>query len=44
MLMDGLLIPFHYQLFKNGKRKSWEGARDTIIKINKELAEKSWNH
>ena len=40
-LMDGLLLPFHYRLF-DGKRKRWEGAREAIIKTNRELAERKW--
>jgi dimethylaniline monooxygenase (N-oxide forming) len=43
MVMDGVLLPFHYRLFETGKRKSWEGARDAIIKVNKELVAKGWN-
>jgi dimethylaniline monooxygenase (N-oxide forming) len=41
MLMDGLLLPFQYRLFE-GKRKTWDGARDAIIKVNRELAERDW--
>lgn len=43
MVMDGLLLPFQYRLFEGGKRKRWEGARDAIIKVNKELRAKGWN-
>lgn len=41
MLMDGLLLPFHYRLF-GGKRKRWDGARDAIVKVNRELKERKW--
>ncbi|KAL1953846.1 hypothetical protein VTO42DRAFT_2106 [Malbranchea cinnamomea] len=42
MVMDGLLLPFHYRLFDVGKRKPWKDARQTIIKVNKELRAKNW--
>ncbi|DAA76291.1 TPA_exp: Uncharacterized protein A8136_0963 [Trichophyton benhamiae CBS 112371] len=42
MVMDGLLLPFHYRLFNAGKRKPWAGARENIIKMNKELRAKNW--
>nr|QKG86294.1 MFS general substrate transporter [Aspergillus sp. FM242] len=32
MVMDGLLLPFHYRLFDAGKRKPWKEARESIIK------------
>lgn len=42
MVMDGLLLPFHYRLFNAGKRKPWAGARENITKMNKELRAKNW--
>lgn len=36
MLMDGLLSPHAYRLFA-GKRKAWDGARDAIIAMNKDI-------
>lgn len=42
MMMDGLLLPFHYRLFDDGKRKKWDGARDEIIRVNKDLTERKW--
>ncbi|KAK5988367.1 Monooxygenase aurF [Cladobotryum mycophilum] len=35
MLMDGLLSPHAYRVFP-GKRKAWDGAKDAIIKMNKD--------
>ncbi|PLB48451.1 dimethylaniline monooxygenase 3 [Aspergillus steynii IBT 23096] len=42
MVMDGLLLPFHYRLFDAGKRKPWKEARESIIKVNQELRAKNW--
>lgn len=39
VLMDGLLLPFHYRLFP-GKRKQWNGAREAILKVHQELQTK----
>ncbi|CAG8212709.1 unnamed protein product [Penicillium salamii] len=40
VLMDGLLLPFHYRLF-DGKRKKWDGAEEAILKVNEELRVKN---
>ncbi|KAJ5345342.1 hypothetical protein N7452_003346 [Penicillium brevicompactum] len=40
VLMDGLLLPFHYRLFE-GKRKQWDGAEEAILKVNEELRVKN---
>jgi dimethylaniline monooxygenase (N-oxide forming) len=41
IVTDGLLLPFHYRLFE-GKRKRWDGAREAIIKVNKDLTTRKW--
>ncbi|RJE19620.1 Flavin-binding monooxygenase [Aspergillus sclerotialis] len=40
LLMDGLLLPFHYRLFE-GKRPRWKDARETILKVHEELHRKN---
>jgi dimethylaniline monooxygenase (N-oxide forming) len=42
VLMDGLLSPHVYRVFSGNKRQHWEGARDELLKINKELKAKNW--
>ncbi|KAK4570103.1 hypothetical protein LTR86_003073 [Recurvomyces mirabilis] len=38
MLMDGLNSPHSYRLFDGrGRRKAWDGARDAVFHVNKEV-------
>jgi dimethylaniline monooxygenase (N-oxide forming) len=34
LLMTGVSLPYVYRLFE-GRRKRWEGARETIVRVNK---------
>ena len=37
MIMDGPLTSAAWRLFDEGKRKPWDGARETIERVNKEV-------
>ncbi|KAH7383016.1 flavin monooxygenase-like protein [Cadophora sp. MPI-SDFR-AT-0126] len=34
LLMRGVMTPFMYRVFDEGKRKKWEGAKDAIVHAN----------
>lgn len=46
LLVDGIDLPYLYRLFdgREGSRLKYEGARDAIFRVNKEIKEKSARH
>lgn len=40
MALDGIFSPHIHRLFESERRKKWDGARDAIVKVNKDIKEK----